>query len=74
MEKKDGLRYRRDYAFFGNLVRFSGEERVDAPRSNVVTAEAKQSAAAEPAPAAQESLFRRAKHHLMELTKRYLGI
>ena len=43
LEKKDGLRYRRSYAFIGNMVRFSGEERVDAP-----TTEANQNIAAAP--------------------------
>src|SRR5207249_9210781 len=31
VEKKDGLRYRRSFAFVGNMVRFSGEERVENP-------------------------------------------
>lgn len=44
IEKKDGLRYRRSYAFVGNMVRFSGEERVGAP----TTTEANQSVALAP--------------------------
>jgi hypothetical protein len=33
VEKKDGLRYRRNFAFIGNQVRFSGEERADSSPS-----------------------------------------
>ncbi len=75
VEKKDGLRYRRNYAFFGNLVRLSSEERTDTP-PGLLTADAKQPGPAKPQAAVEteESLFRRAKHHLIALTRRYLGI
>lgn len=33
LEKKDGLRYRRSYALLGNIVRFSGEQRVSESES-----------------------------------------
>jgi len=37
VEKKDGLRYRRNFAFVGNQVRFSGEGRAEAPPAEQVS-------------------------------------
>src|SRR5207247_3613074 len=60
VEKKDGLRYRRSYAFFGNLVRLSGEERVEAPPDHTTpNANLNQPAQPETAPSTSESLYTR---------------
>jgi hypothetical protein len=76
VEKKDGLRYRRNYAFFENLVRFSGEERVDAPPAlGTVEANAKLPTTTPPGQTpAGESLLGRMKHRLVDWTKRLLGL
>jgi hypothetical protein len=70
IEKKDGLRYRRSYAFVANTVRFSGEERVE---TTSPAAEANQNIAAA-TPAEQQtsiegSFFGRTKERI----KRLLG-
>jgi hypothetical protein len=70
IEKKDGLRYRRSYAFIGNAVRISGEERVETPPMQ--PAEGNQSIAAitpEQEPRIQESFFARTRARI----KRLLG-
>jgi len=73
VEKKDGLRYRRNYAFFGNLVRLSSEERADAP-AGLSLAQAKQPGPAPQAAVDSESVFRSMKRRLIEMSRRYLGI
>jgi hypothetical protein len=73
VEKKDGLRYRRSYAFLGNLVRFSGEERVDTPASMAAAPGAPAAAPAEIAPHAQDSLFSRMKQRFHDWGQRLFG-
>ena len=77
VEKQDGLRYRRSYAFFDNLVRFSGEERVDNRPEQIAPEVSPQQAAASQPEAAQQaadSLYGRVKRRLYELGKRFLGL
>jgi hypothetical protein len=72
MEKKDGQRYRRDYAFITNVVRFAGEQPCEAaaPQDNVQSP-APLRVAAEPQP--QQSLTRRARQRLRALAKSWFG-
>jgi hypothetical protein len=72
MEKKDGQRYRRDYAFMTNVVRFAGEQSCDAPAvPQNVAAPAPLKVA--PEPQVKESVFKRARNRLHALTRRWLG-
>ena len=73
VEKKDGLRYRRSYAFMGNLVRFSGEERVDTPAPMTAAPGAPAAALPEVAPQTQESLFSRMKQRFHDWGQRLFG-
>ena len=73
VEKKDGLRYRRSYAFLENRVRFSGEERADtspqpapAPEASPKQPEATQKSG--------DSLLTRVKRRLHEWSRRLLGL
>jgi hypothetical protein len=73
VEKKDGLRYRRSYAFVENRVRFSSEERVDT-RSDAPEASPKQPDS-KPSPSPPgDSLMTRMKHRLHEWSRRVLGL
>jgi hypothetical protein len=69
IQKKDGQRYRQEYALLGNLVRYAGERPCEAPPSvqNLIAAASKPKAAAL-APAASEqpknSLLERAKRRI----------
>jgi len=75
VEKKDGLRYRRSYAFFQNLVRFSGEERADSPAETIAPqAIPKQPEASQPEQAPPAGLLSRMKRRFQEWSKRLLGI
>jgi hypothetical protein len=56
IEKKDGLRYRRSYAFVANAVRFSGEERVETLPAQA-TPEVSKGVAIADAPAAPQRHF-----------------
>ena len=72
MEKKDGQRYRRDYAFITNVVRFAGEQLCETaePHENVQSP-APLKVAPEPQP--QQSLAKRARQHLRALAKSWFG-
>jgi hypothetical protein len=66
IEKSDGLRYRRDYAFLGNIVRFSGEERVGTPPAQTAPeSEAASATPSQPAPV-KDSFFSRLKERIRE--------
>lgn len=72
MEKKDGQRYRRDYAFMTNVVRFAGEQSCDAPAvPQNVAAPAPLKVA--PEPQVKESVFKRARNRLRALAHRWMG-
>lgn len=72
MEKKDGQRYRRDYAFITNVVRFAGEQSCDAPTVPQNAASPAPLKVA-PEPQVKESLMKRARNRLRALTHRWLG-
>ena len=72
--KKDGQRYRREYAFLTNVVRFAGEqpcESVSAPAR--AEAQAPLKVASEPAGQPKESLTLRARRKLRALAHRWFG-
>ena len=71
-EKKDGQRYRRDYAFITNVVRFAGEHSCEAV---AVPANVESPAPLKVAPEAQPqlSLAKRARQRLRALAKKWLG-
>jgi hypothetical protein len=69
IEKKDGLRYRRSYAFVANAVRFSGEERVDATPASEVNQNIAAATPADQARSIEGSFFARTKERI----KRLLG-
>ncbi len=73
VEKKDGLRYRRSYAFMGNLVRFSGEQQVETPAPLTAAPGAPAAAQPEIAPHAEDSLLSRMKQSFHNLVQRLLG-
>jgi hypothetical protein len=73
VEKKDGLRYRRSYAFFENLVRFSGEERVDTPAEQTTPEPGPHAPAATETPQTPpsgDSLLTRLKQRLHDWSQR----
>jgi SH3-like domain-containing protein len=75
IEKKDGQRYRREYALpTAETVRFAGERPCEAPVAPVVTAQAPAPApsAAAPAPPA-ETFTQRVKKHLGAIKRRWFG-
>ena len=70
IQKKDGLRYRRSFAFFGNVVRFSSEERVGVAPSM----EANQNvAAAAEQPQVRASLLGRLRQQVQDWRRRLVG-
>lgn len=72
MEKKDGQRYRRDYAFITNVVRFAGER----PCEVTAHQESLQSPVplkVAPEPQPQLSLAKRARQRLRGLAKSWFG-
>ena len=73
VEKKDGQRYRRNYAFLTNIVRFAGEQPCETgplPQTLVAQTPLKITPPAQQPP---ESLSRRVKRRLHSLTKGWLG-
>ncbi len=72
MEKKDGQRYRRDYAFITNVVRFAGEQSCDAP-AIPQNAAAPAPIKVAPEPQVTEGVFKRTRNRLRALTHRWLG-
>lgn len=72
LEKSDGVRYRRSYAFVGNLVRFSSEERLDALAGAASAAQAAPGTP-EPAPLPGASLISRMKQRLHDWARRLSG-
>jgi hypothetical protein len=71
-EKKDGLRYRRSYAFLTNIVRSAGEQSCEAAPQETVVARAPLPAAG-PEQRPSESLGRRLRNRWRALTKRWFG-
>lgn len=72
LEKKDGLRYRRNYAFLTNIVRSAGEQSCEAAPQETVVAQAPLPAGGPEQPQ-NESLARRLRNRLRALSKRWLG-
>jgi hypothetical protein len=75
IEKKDGQRYRREYALpTAENVRFAGEHPCEAPSAPVATVEAPAStpSATAPAPPA-ETFTQRVKRRLRAITRRWFG-
>jgi hypothetical protein len=69
IQKKDGQRYRREYALLSNLVRYAGERPCEAPPSvqNLIAAAAKPAPVALAPPASQQpkdSILQRAKRRI----------
>jgi hypothetical protein len=74
VQKKDGQRYRRQYAVLGNAVRFAGEEPCEAP--STFDFDAGSAPVTAPPPAAQptrESLTQRVKRRLKAFTGHWFG-
>ena len=72
MEKKDGLRYRRSYAFLANVVRFAGEQGCEQrPQETVVTQAPLPSGG--PEPPRTEGFGKRLRNRWRALTKRWFG-
>ena len=72
LEKKDGLRYRRSYAFLTNVVRSAGEQSCQAAPPETVVAQAPLPTGG-PEPPQNESLARRLRNRLRALTRRWFG-
>lgn len=71
LEKKDGQRYRRDYAFITNVVRFVGEQPCEAAAPPQSTTPAPLKVA--PAPQPHESLAKLARKRLRTLAHNWFG-
>ena len=72
LEKKDGNRYRRSYAFLTNVVRFAGEQSCEqAPQETVIAQAPLPSGGPEPAPS--QGLARRLRNRWHALTRRIFG-
>jgi len=72
LEKKDGLRYRRSYAFLTNIVRSAGEQSCEAPPQETVVAQAPLPAGGQEQPQ-KESLGKRLRNRWHALTRRWFG-
>jgi len=70
LEKKDGLRYRRSYAFLTNVVRSAGEQSCEAAPQETVVAQAPLPAGGTPP---NESFGRRLRNRWRALTRRWFG-
>src|SRR5205823_2547307 len=75
MEKKDGQRYRRDYAFMTNIVRFAGERPCEAPPPITQKAPSAAPLPVDAAPASQpsERFSERFKRRLKAITGGLFG-
>ncbi len=75
VEKNDGRRYRRNFAFMGNVVRFAGEQACDAPQPLTVVdaAPAAKSQAVAPAPAPKPGFRDRIRNTWAALKKKWFG-
>ena len=71
MEKKDGQRYRRDYAFMSNVVRFAGEHSCEAAAPPEKTVPTALKVAPEPQP--RESFAKLARRRLRALAHNWFG-
>jgi len=67
MDKKDGLRYRRNYSFVQNMVRFSTEERVETPSDAAPTRQPDTTLLASEKPPAELSLVGNLKERIRRL-------
>ncbi len=72
LEKKDGLRYRRSYAFLTNVVRSAGEQSCEPPPQENVVAQAPLPAGGPEQPA-KEGLVKRLRNRWRALTRRWFG-
>jgi hypothetical protein len=79
VEKNDGHRYRREYAFISNIVRFAGERSCEAAPAEVVAAQAPLPSAGPAAPEGalqgrpQQGLLQRFRAHLRAITRGWFG-
>ena len=67
VEKKDGLRYRRSFAFVENRVRLSSEERIDAPGGQAAPEPTPNLIASEKTPSTQDSFYGNLKLRIRRL-------
>lgn len=72
LEKKDGERYRRDYAFITNVVRFAGEQPCEVTATQETPASPTPLKVA-PEPQPKQSLAKRARQRLRALAKSWFG-
>ena len=73
VEKKDGRRYQRKYAFLTNVVRFAGEQACDAPVPQQNLSAPAPLKVASPQPQPPESFSRRARNRFRGLLRKWLG-
>jgi hypothetical protein len=73
VEKQDGQRYRREYAFIVNIVRFAGERPCEGPRELLQPEPAEPSHVAERPEPAEEPFEERFKKRLRAITRGWFG-
>lgn len=73
VEKKDGQRYRREYAFVTNVVRFAGEQACESTAAPAAAEPPAPLKAASTPPPPKESLTARVRRRLRSLTRKWFG-
>ncbi|MBZ5583141.1 MAG: hypothetical protein LAQ30_13240, partial [Acidobacteriia bacterium] len=76
VQKADGQRYRREFAFLTNIVRFAGEHPCEAPEPSLAAPAPLQKADGQPAPAprpAAQPFAKRVKERLAAITRKWFG-
>ena len=73
IEKKDGQRYQRKYAFLTNVVRYAGEQACDAPAPQENLSTPAPLKVASPQPQPPESFSRRTRKRFRALIRKWLG-
>jgi len=73
VQKADGQRYRREYAFVSNMVRFAGERPCEAPQPESLKPAAAPAATAPSAPAEHKSLGRRLREQWDAAERKLFG-
>jgi hypothetical protein len=73
VEKADGQRYRREYAFLSDSVRFAGERPCEAPQPLTIQPAAAPAAPAPAAPAETKSLGRRLREQWGAVKRKLFG-